>query len=60
MFHVHIDASVLAVSAILTQLVDDATDHPNAYTNRKLNRAECNYSITKREGLGMAFSLQIF
>ena len=46
-FHVHIDASALAVSAILTQLVGDVTDHPNAYASRKLNRVEHNYSTTK-------------
>ena len=42
--HVHIDASTLVVGAILTQLADDATDHPNAYASKKLNRVERNYS----------------
>ena len=60
MFHVHIDASALAFGAILTQPADDATDHPNAYERRKLNRVERNYSTTEREGLGMASSLQKF
>ena len=46
-FHVIIDASALAVGAILTQPADDATDHPNAYASRKLNRVEHNYSTTK-------------
>ena len=56
----HIDASTLVVGAILTQPVDDATDHPNAYISQKLNRVECNYSTTEREALGMVFSLQNF
>ena len=47
-FHVHIDASALAVGAILTQLADDATNHPNSCASRKLNRVERNYSTTKR------------
>ena len=46
-FHVHIDASALAVSSILTQLADDAIDHPNSYANRKLNRVEQNYSTAE-------------
>ena len=56
--HVHIDASAPAVGAILTQLADDATDHPNAYASRKLNKVERNYSTIKREALGMVFALQ--
>ena len=42
-FHVHIDASGLAIGAILTQLGDDGMDHPIFYSNRKLNKAERNY-----------------
>lgn len=57
-FHVDIYASTLVVGAILTQPVDDATNHPNAYTSRKLNKVECNYSTTKKEALRMVFSLQ--
>ena len=59
-FHVHIDASSLAVGAILTQPADDATDHPSAYASRKSNKDERNYSTTKREALGMVFFLQKF
>ena len=59
-FHVHIDASALAVGAILTQPTNDAADHPNAYASRKLNRVERNYSTTEREALGMVFALQKF
>ena len=59
-FHVHIDSLSLEVGAILTQPADDATDHPNTYASRKLNRVERNYSTTEWEGLGMVFSLQNF
>ena len=45
-FHVHIDASSLAVGAILAQPVDDSIDHPNVYERRKLNKVERNYSTT--------------
>ena len=54
------NASALAVGAILTQPTDDATNHPNAYASRKLNRDEHNYSTTEREALGMVCFLQKF
>ena len=57
-FHVHIDASGLAIGAILTQPGDDGIDYPIVYSSRKLNKAEQNYSMTEREALGMVFALQ--
>ena len=42
-FHVHIDASDLAIGAILTQLGDDIMDYPIVYSSRKLKKAERNY-----------------
>ena len=57
-FHVHIDASGLAIGAILTQPGDDGMDYPIVYSSIKLNKAERNYSTTEREALGMVFALQ--
>ena len=57
-FHVHIDASGIAIGAILTQPGDDGMDYPIVYSSRKLNKAERNYSTTEREALGMVFALQ--
>ena len=57
-FHVHINASGLAIGAILTQLGDDGMDYPIVYSSRKLNKAKQNYSMTVREALGMVFALQ--
>ena len=56
-FHVHIDASGLAIGAILTQPGDDGMDYHIVYSSRKLNKAERNYSTTEREALGMVFTL---
>ena len=56
-FHVHIDASALAVDAILTHPTNYLIDHQNSYASRKLNKVERNYSTTERETLGMVFSL---
>ena len=57
-FHVHIDASGLAIGAILTQPGDDGMDYPIVYSIKKLNKAEINYSTIEREALGMVFALQ--
>ena len=57
-FHVHIDASCLAIEAILTQPRDDGMDYPIVYSSRKLNKAIRNYSMIEREALGMVFTLQ--
>lgn len=38
-FHVHIESSSLAMGVIITQLVGDKTNHPNAYAIRKLNKS---------------------
>ena len=57
-FHVHIDASGLAIGAILTQPGDDGMDYPIVYSSRKLNKAERKYSTTERQALGMVFALQ--
>ena len=56
-FHVHIDASGLAIVAILNQNSDDGMDHPNTYNSKKLNKIERNYLTSEREALGMVFAL---
>ena len=57
-FHVHIDASSIAIGAILTQPRDDGMDYPIVYSSWKLNKVEHNYSTTEWEELGMVFALQ--
>ena len=54
----HIDASGIAIGAILTQLGDDGMDYPIVYSSRKLNKAKRNYSTIEKEALGMVFALQ--
>ena len=54
----HIDASGLAIGAILTQPGEDGMDYPIIYNNRKLNKEKRNYSMIEREALGMVFALQ--
>ena len=44
-FHVHVDASSIALGVILAQ-PGEALDHLIAFASRKLSSTECNYTIT--------------
>jgi hypothetical protein len=59
-FHVHIDASSIALGAVLAQLREGDIDHPLAFASRNLSTAEINYTTTEREGLAMVYALQKF
>lgn len=57
-FHVHVDASGIALGNVLAQQREGTLDHPMYFTSRKLSRAEHNYTTTEREGLAMGTALQ--
>jgi len=57
-FHVHVDASSIALGAVLAQLGEGEIDHPMAFSSKNLSTAENNYTTTEREGLGMVYALQ--
>ena len=59
-FHVHCDASNIAIGAILAQNIHGNMDSPTHYASRLLNSAEKNYSTTKREALAMVYSIGKF
>ena len=59
-FHVHVDSSCIVLGAVLTQSGEGEMDHPIAFASRKLSKSEKNYSMTKHEGLAMAYALQKF
>jgi hypothetical protein len=59
-FHVHVEASSIALGAVLTQLGEGDIDHPLYFSSRKLSESEQNYNTTEREGLAMVYSLQKF
>lgn len=46
-FHVHTDASNIAVGMMLAQNVNGKHDQPVAYASRLLNQVERNYSTTE-------------
>ena len=46
-FHVHVDASSIALGVILAQ-PGEGLDHPIAFARRKLSSVECNYTTIER------------
>jgi len=60
-FIIRTDASSYAVGAVLLQ-VDGFTnkEHPIYYCSRCLKKAELNYSVTEKEGIGVIFALKKF
>ena len=54
-FHVHYDASNIAIGAVLAQNIHGDRDSPIHYASRFLNNAEKNYSTTEREALAMIY-----
>ena len=60
-FFVFVDASLLAVGAVLCQLDDDGINHrPIAFVSRKFNPAQTRYSTIERESFAVIFALQKF
>lgn len=59
-FHVHMDASNIAVGTILAQNPTGKCDQPILYFSRFLNLAKLNYTMTKQKALAMVYALQMF
>jgi hypothetical protein len=59
-FHVHVDASSIALGDILAYLGMRDLDHPIEFASRKLSESEQNYKTIEREGLAMVYALQKF
>ena len=59
-FHVHVDASSIALGIVLTQPRDGGIDHPIAFASMKLSSVERNYTTIEREGLAMVYALHKF
>lgn len=54
------DASSIALGAVLSQPGEGDIDHPIAFASRKLSIAETNYTTIEREGLTIVYVLQKF
>ena len=46
-FHVHVDASCIALGVVLTQVGGEGFDHSIAFASQRLSKAEKNYSTTE-------------
>jgi len=59
-FHMHMDASLLAIGAMLAQNPIGKYDHPIVYACRLLNKTKHNYTTIEREALAMVYALHKF
>ena len=59
-FHIHCDASNIAIGVVLPQNIQGELDSPIYYASRLLNSVEKNYSTTEREALGIIYSVGEF
>jgi hypothetical protein len=56
-FHVHVDASAIALGYILMHPRVGDLDHPIAFVSKKISESEQNYNTTEREVLAMVYTL---
>jgi hypothetical protein len=56
-FHVHVDASSIALGEVLAQPNAGDIDHPIAFSIMNFSTYEMNYTTTEREGLYMVHTL---
>lgn len=54
------DASCIALDAVITQASEGEMDPPIAFASRNLSKVEKNYSTNQHEGLAMGYTLQKF
>jgi len=58
--HLHVDASCIALGAVITKDGGEGLDHPIAFTSHKLSKAKKNYLTTECKGLAMVHALQMY
>jgi hypothetical protein len=59
-FHVHVDASSIALGTILSHLGEGDIYHPISFSSRLLSTTKNNYTTTERGGLEMVYAMQKF
>ena len=56
-FHVHVDASFIALGVVLAQPSVGDIDQPIAFSSRNISTYEMNYATTETKGLVMVYVL---
>jgi hypothetical protein len=56
-FHVHVNASSIALGVVLAQPGVGYIDHLLAFASKKLSTAEINYTTIEREGLSLVYAV---
>jgi hypothetical protein len=59
-FHVHVDASSIALGAVLAQPGEGEINHSLLFSSKKLSTTKVNYTTIEKEGLAMVYALQKF
>jgi hypothetical protein len=59
-FHVHVDASSIALGEVLAQTGEGDIDHPLVFSSKNISTTEINYTTAEREGLALVYALQKF
>ena len=59
-FFIQCDASKTGIGSVLFQISEEGEENPIAYTSKKLNAAQRNYSITELECYAAVHSVKIF
>jgi len=58
-FHLHVDASCIALGVILTQVGGGGFNHPIVFARKMLSKVEKNYSTTEQRGSHGIHALEV-
>ena len=57
-FQLAVDASAIAMGAVLMQVDDSGIDHPVSFYSKKLDKHQQNYSVVEKEALSLLSALR--
>ena len=57
-FQLAVDASSIAMGAVLMQVDDSGIDHPVSFYSKKLDKHQQNYSVLEKEALSLLSALR--